>query len=202
MLDSIICALNSIRIFLATNLLELSTLSVAGASFYVSWLTYKRDSGRLDVSVLSSELRNGTTLALEQKGLHIKIVNSGRRPLIVSSIGGDAKWQKFHWIAMRLFGHRTPSWLTPTSFLVSDPAVTNHLAVNGQYKTLHEGQDISIFLPFPQADELFKLIATKCSSFYVFDSIGRKHRASKGMLKKLTSDYYKNDQAPSDSTSS
>ncbi len=189
-MEEIASSINSLLSFVTNHMVELSSFFVAAATFYVSWLSYKRDSGRLDVFVTVGEMRKGQTLALEQIGLHIKIVNSGRRPLIVTSVGGDAKWQFVSRIAFRLLGFRTPGWLKPRAFLVNDPLVTTHLMTGGRYKTLHEGEDISVFLPFPQGKGLLKYIATECSNFYVFDSVGRKHKTSCAVMRKIKNDFF------------
>jgi hypothetical protein len=179
--------------FFKTNIIPISSFFVASASFCVSWLSFKRDSGRLDVSIYLAEVRDGTTLKLEQNGLQIKIVNSGRRPLTVSSIGGDHKGQLFQRVASKILGYRTPQFLKQTAFVLQDDLVTSALTKDGQYKTLLEGNSISIFLPFPKGSDLVGYIAKKCSSFYVFDSIGRKHRAPKAALKKIQYDFQKSD---------
>jgi hypothetical protein len=174
--------------FLKANIIPLSSFFVAASSFCVSWMSYRRDSGRLDISLYLAEVRNGTTLMLEQNGLQINIVNSGRRPLIVTNIGGDIKWQQIYRLAQRILKHRTPSWLTATAFVVHDELVTSAIMKDGNFKTLLEGQSINIFLPFPKGKELMEYISKKCSGFYVFDSMGRKHRVSKGTLAKLSYD--------------
>jgi hypothetical protein len=167
------------------NLTAISSLFVASASFWVSWLTYKRDQGRLDFYVGVGEIWGGQPLVKESDVIQIRIVNSGRRPLIVNSVGGDLKWQKMNRFLFRFF----PNSFKPRCYLFHGPIVTSALMPNGKPRVLSEGENISIQLPLPDSFDFLEQMARDSESVYVFDSLNRKHKAPCGVMRKLRNDY-------------
>ncbi|MNJ99774.1 hypothetical protein D3C87_175550 [compost metagenome] len=178
--------------FKTENLIALSSFFAAGASFWVSWLSYRRDSGQLDFYIGMAEIRNGTTLKKEQDVIHFRIVNAGRRPLIVSQIGGDLKWYRLHQLLSRI----NPKKFQPRAYILDSPIINSSLLQNGRPRLLNEGDFITFYLPLPEANDLLAKIATGSSSIYVFDTIGRKHKAPSGVFKKLSNDFKKSQVDP------
>lgn len=171
--------------FKTESFIALSSFFVAGASFWVSWLSYKRDSGRLDFYVGVGEIWGGQPFQKQRDVIQFRIVNSGRRPLIVNSIGGDNRGEKL----IRFLARYAPNRFKPTAYIFDSPIVTSALTPNGQPRVLHEGESISFHLPLPDSHPLLEKMATGSDSIYVFDTIGRKHRVPGPVLKKLRKDF-------------
>ena len=165
------------------SLIALSSLFAAGASFWVSWLSYKRDSGQIDFYVGVGEILNDRTFKKEQEVIQFRIVNAGRRPLLVSQIGGDPVHQRLNRILTKFNSTKFKS----RAFVLQSPIVNEHLLPRGTPRLLNEGEFLSFYLSLPDANGLAKQLADS-DSIYVFDTVGRKHRVSSGVLKKLRED--------------
>lgn len=174
-----------LQFFNTEKLIAISSFFVAGASFWISWLTYKRDSGRLDFYVGLGEIWDGRPLEKISECIQFRIVNSGRRPLIASSIGGDLKGDKKNCFLSNFF----PKHFRSRAFIIDSPEISESLRPNGKFRVLNEGDFISFFLPLPKYDALFEEMALKSGSIYVFDTVSRKHRVPNGVLKKLAKDF-------------
>lgn len=160
---------------------------VALASLAVSWLAYSRDAGRLDVSVGLGHIWGGRPLQAEQRVIFVKIVNSGRRPIVLSSLGGDLK---FYWLR-RLCGLvLSDRPFARTSFLFMDsPLINAQLMPQGVSRVLQEGESLSVTLPFQDYRDLAATIAGKAGSIYVFDSLSKKHRMPCRGMRKFRTDW-------------
>lgn len=177
-----VCSLLKVENFIAA-----SSFLVALASLAVSWRVYRQDQGRLDVSVGLGEIWGGQPYRVERKVIFIRIVNVGRRPVMLSSIGGDMPYFKLK---------RVMQWvpflrIDPTSYLFTNSIIDSSLMPNGQPKVLHEGEFISITLPWSEHKDAAKVIAKDSSSVYVFDSMNRKHPVRSGLLRKFRRDFQK-----------
>ncbi|PIS10855.1 MAG: hypothetical protein COT73_07090 [Bdellovibrio sp. CG10_big_fil_rev_8_21_14_0_10_47_8] len=164
--------------------IALSSLFVALASFWVSWLSYARDRGRLDFYVGVGEIWGGTPLRREQDVIQFRIVNSGRRPLTVTTIGGDIKGQFFNRMLWRVF----PNTFKPRAYIITSPIVSASIMPNGRYRVLNEGDDISFTMPLPLHQDFLNQMV-EGSSIHVFDSIGRKHYVPCRVFAKLRRDH-------------
>lgn len=151
--------------------LSISSLGVAAASFMVSWRNYSRDSGRLDVSVSIGDVWGGQPIQQEQHVIYIRVVNSGRRPIMLESFGGNARYYLIKRIVHRLCSKSKmdkPSWLFMNSALIDA-----QFRPLGQPKVLQEGQSVTVVIPYDNV--IAEQLATS-SSLYVFDSMSRKHK--------------------------
>jgi hypothetical protein len=151
-------------------LIATSSLFAALASFWVSWLSYSRDRGRLDFYVGVGEIWSGIPLKKTGEAIHFKIINSGRRPMTVTDLGGDENGEFWN----RVLSKVSPDKFKPRAYLITGPIVSPNLRPNGQSRVLNEGDGISFTMPLPAADQFLKQMATG-ASVYIFDSTGRKH---------------------------
>lgn len=174
-----------LQFFNTEKLIAFSSFFVAGASFWISWLTYQRDFGRIDFYVGIGVILEGSPLKITSKVIQFRIVNSGRRPLIVSSIGGDSK----RGIKDFFLNKFLPNQFPIKAYVINSPEIYNSLLPNGKFRVLNEGDSISIGLPLPKYDDLLEVMALKSNSIYVFDTVGRKHKVPSGVLKKLEKDF-------------
>lgn len=166
-------------------LISASSLAVAGASFFVSWLSFSRDSGRLDVSVSLGHIWGGAPLQQEQRIIYIQAVNSGRRPVMLSSFGGDTRFHRLKKIAKSL---RLPLVPEPKSWLfMNSPLIDAQFRPNGQPRVLQEGESVIVTIPYDGNQEVARQLASS-SRLYVFDSMSRKHRVRRGNLRRLRKD--------------
>lgn len=166
-------------------------LSITGSltaisSLTLSYLNYRRDTGRLDVYIGMGKIHGGTPLVAELDAVHIKIVNSGRRPVMITSFGGDNRWQAVNrW----MFG-LVPKYFKPKAFMfmggIYFPALLN--APDGSSKVLQEGHPSQIVYPLPEGKEMARQLS-KAGSVYVFDSIGKRHKVKRAVLRKFRSDF-------------
>jgi hypothetical protein len=167
------------------DILAISSALVAAASFFVSYLSYRRDQGRLDVKVGIWQEMNLQTGVMGNHFIRISAVNSGRRPIVADSVGAFPRWQRPKRILNRLF----PKLFKPVGFFISDPLVIKELTdqKTGKFRVLAEGESIQISLP------LAKVIPansdwSKMHEFYVGDTTGREHRAKRKALRKFVRD--------------
>lgn len=169
----------------AENLIATSSFFVALASLIISLVIYRQDQGRLDFYVGLGEIWGGTPFRMLQNVLQFRIVNSGRRAVILNAIGGDKNGE----FVVSVLSKFNAKKFRTTSFLLHSPAVTEVITSNGQPKTLTEGMSVSFHLPLPEAEETFELIALNCRSVYVIDTVGKKHFVSKGVFRALRNSY-------------
>ena len=167
------------------DLVAFSSAAVAAASFYVSYLTYQRDRGRLDVKV---GVWQEVAIQTGQRGAHfirISAVNSGRRPVVVDSVGAFPRWQRLKRVMNQLF----PSHFTPVGFFIADQRVMQELIDRdtGKYKVLLEGESIQVTLPLAQEIPA-NTDWTRMHDFYVGDTTGREHLAPRRIVKKFVKD--------------
>lgn len=169
-----------------TDFLALSSALVALASFFVSFLNYRRDQGRLDVKV---GIWQEVTVATGMAGpyfIRISAVNSGRRPVVVDSVGAFPRFQRF----MRVLHRFLPRFFKPVGFFITDPAVYKELVdqKTGKYRVLAEGESIQIAIQFPK-DASPRDAWTKIHDFYVGDTTGREHLAKRRIVRKFVEDF-------------
>ena len=177
--------------------LQVSILVLAISSLLMNWVAYRRDSGRLDVSVFTKvarEPKEGASKGAEQDGLYFSIVNSQRRPLSVGQLVGDLRKQFFKRWVYGILGHRTPKFLTPSHFVIDHPTLITALKARDENRVLLEGESILTLLPLPDGQALYEYIAKNCSNVYAVDFSGRRHRTSKATMKKLKNDFLKHER--------
>ena len=167
--------------FQRTDFLAFSSALVAASSFLLSYLTFQRDRGRLDVKVgiWREVTRTGETGA---RFILISAVNSGRRPISVDSVGGFPRWQRSKRILFRFF----PKHFAPVGFLLLDPITRQALidSATGKYRVLSEGESFQIKLPL--SDDIPTITDwTKIHHFYVGDTTGREHYARQRVVRKF-----------------
>lgn len=90
---------------------------------------------------------------------------------------------------VRFLARYWPDYFKPTAYVLQSRYADAVLSPNGAPRVLHEGETISFQLPLPDALEMFEKMAMNSDSTYVFDTIGRKHRVSRAVMKKLKADY-------------
>ncbi|MGE0525467.1 MAG: hypothetical protein AB7P49_00280 [Bdellovibrionales bacterium] len=175
-------------------------VSVSGAvtalaSLTISYLTYRRDSGRLDVYIGLGRIHGGPELTIAQDAIHLKIVNAGRRPVIISSFGGDNPYQVLNRILFPLL----PKLFSPRAFIVTGgiymPALLNNQ--DGTSKVLREGESSQVICPLPQCFSIATQLA-EAGCVYAFDTVGRRHKVKRRVLSKLRKDLreYQREQRP------
>lgn len=147
------------------------------SSLALSYLNYKRDQGRIDIYLGVSEVRDGTTLRIDATGIRFSVVNSGRRPLILTSIGGYPRflfWKKL----LKILTLGKYKW---HAYFFSNPKLQSLLTDNGGHRLYQEGVRNDVFLPFPDAKKLANEIC-KMSEVHVFDSTGKRHRTNRKIM--------------------
>jgi hypothetical protein len=169
------------------DLLALSSALVALASFFVSYLGYRRDQGRLDVKVgIWREVT--ATGEMGKHFIRISAVNSGRRPVVVDSVGAFPRFQRLK----RVFHRFLPRLFQPVGFFITDPLVYKELVdqKTGKYRVLTEGESIQITIPLSNGIIAKGDLANWANihDFYVGDTTGREHRARRRMVRKFIED--------------
>lgn len=166
--------------FQRNDLLAISSLLVAASSFCVSYLSYKRDQGRLDVKIGIWQEVNLQTGVKNGDFIRISIVNSGRRPVVVDSIGAFPRWQRIKRFLHEIY----PKRFTPVGFFIADPLVMNALidSSTGKYRVMKEGESMQVAIPLP------KIIHSKTKwlemhEFYVSDTTGCEYYCKRKVLK-------------------
>lgn len=169
-----------------TNLaLSISGFFVAAASFFVSWLAFSRDAGRLDVSVSLGHIYSGPeNLTQKERIVSIQVVNSGRRPVLLGSFGGDAKYNGIKKVS-KFF--RLP-WEPRSWVLMGSQLVDVHFRPGGRARVLQEGESLTVPLPYTDSKKLVQQM-TKSACLYVFDSTSKKYRVKRRSLSKLRKDF-------------
>ncbi len=104
---------------------------------------------------------------------------------MLDQIGGDLKGQRI----LRMLSNLNADVFKSRAYILNGPKVDNHLMPSGQRRVLNEGESFSFQMPMPEADALLKQLAKDSDSIYIFDTIGRKHRVPRRVLKKLRRDY-------------
>lgn len=156
---------------------------VAVASFYISKLTFKRDAGQLDVSLSVGEIYDEASGKKGPHTLRIEVVNSGRRPLVLRSLGG----KRSVWVQLveKLRGKDGLSH----SYL-SGAEIRRMIFDGPKSRTLHEGEMTDALIMITTEKELAGLTKTFCelSTFFAIDSLGKTHTMKKKVLKRLKRD--------------
>lgn len=160
-----------------------SSFFVSLASFTVSWLSYKRDSGRCDVFVGMGSIFDRTSKAGNPTIL-LKIVNSGRRPIIINLIGGDLKGQFINRCLDKIFRSRKKA----IAFFLDSPLIRTALMPDGHSRVLEEGHEITVCLPLPECISNLEQMANESDSIYAIDTLGRKHYVPKRVLRTFKAD--------------
>lgn len=159
----------------------------AASSLLVSILSFRRDYGRLDVSIGQWNVFNmATSEYTGESYIRISAVNSGRRPIVIDSIGGFPNF----WRLRKLLNQLLPNYFDIVGFFIADPVVNKQMIdEKGEYKTLLEGQKITVSIPIKKDD-----IKTALKSwddfavFYIADSTGKCHFVKQRVLKKFKKD--------------
>jgi len=159
----------------------------AASSLLVSILSFRRDYGRLDVYIgqwnvfdMSKSEYTGETY------IRISAVNSGRRPIVIDSIGGFPKFWRFRKILNQLL----PNYFDIVGFFIADPIVNKQMIDSkGEYKTLLEGEKLTVSIPIKKTDTSTALKSWEdFSVFYIADSTGKCHFVKQRVLKKFKKD--------------
>jgi hypothetical protein len=182
--------LSELQIFFGTTLQEIiaisglvcsvSSVAIALLSFRLSRQSFARDDGKIDFSISYNEVMNGQTFAKEGEVIHLKAINVGRRPVILSSIGGDKSG-----CITRLISKVTLDKLERTSVMFYGPSVGPLLIKNGSPATLHEGESAGVTLELPKFAALGDQICKDCKTLYLDDSMGRRHFVTEKVLKRF-----------------
>ncbi len=152
------------------------SLIVAILSLLINLIPLWRDRARIDFSLYLAELGSfkNNVFVKESDQYAFRIVNSGRRPITVTHVGGvtkdDCIVQFWLWRLTGLF--------SPRMFIINDPGLKNLLKdKDGNDRTLNEGEYSSGSVQIDPT--LFRNNGgMRARQFHVIDSVGRYHRLS------------------------
>lgn len=173
-------------------LISLVGMITAISSLVISISSYKQDQGRLDVNIGVWDIMKSQTLKnTGESVMRVSIVNSGRRPVTIDSLGAFTKFLRVHKI-LKIF---SPKMFSNKGFFFTDPKILQQIYPNGESKVLHEGEKLIITLPLAKSVTKSTKSWTEVEVFYVADSTGRLHFAPTQNLKKFKIDlnnFYQN----------
>jgi hypothetical protein len=150
------------------------SLVVAILSLVINLVPLIRDRARIDFSLYLAEAGSfvGNKFVKTEDSYAFRVVNSGRRPVTITHVGGVTdEVSFFHYWLWRLTG-----LVPPRMFYVSDPGLTTLLkSPNGGDRTLGEG-DFSFGSVKIDLNIARKSGGMKARQYHVIDSLGRYHR--------------------------
>jgi hypothetical protein len=166
-----------------SDLIALLSLLVAALSLIINIVPLWRDKARIDFSLYLADLGSFHHNKFVKEGDYyaFRVVNSGRRPITITHVGGvTSEVNFFHYWAWRLTGLSAPRM-----FLINDPGLTALLKdTSGNDRTLNEGEysfgSVKIDLAISK-----KSGGMTARQFHVVDSVGRYHRLSRSAHRKL-----------------
>lgn len=159
------------------------SLIVAILSLVINLVPLIRDRARIDFSLYLAEAGSfqGNSFVKDGDYYAFRIVNSGRRPITITHVGGVTdEVGCLHYWAWRLTG-----FFSPRMFFVNDPGLKELLKrPDGSDKTLAEGEysfgSVKIDLNVARQSG-----GMKARQFHVIDSLGRYHRLPSSAHRKL-----------------
>lgn len=157
-----------------SDLIALLSLVVAALSLIINIIPLWRDKARIDFSLYLADLGSFQQNKFVKEGDYyaFRIVNSGRRSITITHVGGvTSEVNFFHYWTWRLTG-----LFAPRMFFINDPGLTTLLKDStGNDRTLNEGEysfgSVKIDLAISK-----KSGGMTARQFHVVDSLGRYHR--------------------------
>ncbi len=148
--------------------------------------TYKRDQGRLDVKIGVWNVLNMETMQpTDESYIRISIVNSGRRPVVIDSLGG---FPRFWWVRRKLHSW-FPNAFDIVGFFSAHQIVEKQLRDSrGEYQILSEGKKLTVSIPIARNRRAGTRSWDEVAVFYAGDSMGRCHYVPSGVLRKFKTD--------------
>jgi hypothetical protein len=170
-----------------SNFSTITNFAVALSSLVVSCLAYKRDNGRFIVSVDIGEIFQPAPHVKIADALIIRVINTGRRPMILRSISSEHRWNKIKRIInyfLSLFlakkHHYNYKWLQ-----LNYPQVMNAVFNNNKSRVVNEGEVVDVVIDFPAGLEIAKKIISHYPRFYASDSLDTQYYISRKNFKSL-----------------
>lgn len=168
----------------SSDLIALLSLMVAALSLIINIIPLWRDRARIDFSLYLADMGAFHQGQFVKEGDYyaFRIVNSGRRPITITHVGGvTSEVNLFHYWSWRLTG-----LFAPRMFFINDPGLTTLLKdTSGNDRTLNEDEysfgSVKIDLSISK-----KSGGMKAHQFHVIDSVGRYHRLPWSAHRKLS----------------
>lgn len=156
------------------------------SSLAISFSSYRRDQGRLDVSIGVWKVADPRTMQpTDETYIRISMVNSGRRPIVIDSLGGFP----WFWRPRGVLNYWMPTWFPIVGFFLADPLVQQQiLDGKGEYKMLTEGQKLTVTVPIKKSAGQANKSWDSVHVFYVGDSTGKCHFVPRRLLRKFKKD--------------
>jgi hypothetical protein len=175
--------------FLNTNVtlvISFVGMLIAISSLAISASTYKRDQGRLDVKIGVWNVLNMETMQpTDESYIRITMVNSGRRPVVVDSLGGFPRF----WRVRRRLHSCFPNTFDIVGFFLADQIVEKQLRdPRGEYQILSEGKKLTVSIPIARNRRAGTRTWDEVAAFYAGDSMGRCHYVPSQVLNKFKTD--------------
>ena len=166
-----------------SDLIAALSLIVAILSLVINLVPLLRDRARIDFSLYLAEAGNfvGNKFVKTEDSYAFRIVNSGRRPVTITHVGGVTDEVSF----VNYWFWRVTGLFPPRMFFINDPGLAVLLkSPDGSDRTLAEGEycfgSVKIDLSIAR-----KSGGLKARQFHVIDSVGRYHRLSWSAHRKL-----------------
>lgn len=167
-----------------TTFVPFCALLTSLSSLFVSVLVYRRDTGRLLVSIGVWDVYNPDTGTFTDKSsVRISIVNYGRRPIAMDGLGGyNGFWRtrKFlnQWFP-RLFDMKG-------TFFMGQEIARSILDESRRPRVITEGQRVDIYFPYvtgqPPPD------FARCDTLWISDTAGKNHYVPPHIFEKFKKD--------------
>ena len=158
----------------ASDVIAALSLVVAILSLSINLIPVLRDRARIDFSLYLAEAGSFQDNRFVKTGdfYAFRVVNSGRRPVTVTHVGGVSyKVGFFNYWFWRFTGLGSPRM-----FFINDPGLMELLKrPDGSDKTLAEGESSFGSVKIDR-DAVRRLGGLRARQFHVLDSLGRYHR--------------------------
>jgi hypothetical protein len=151
-------------------------------SYFMSRLAVLRDTGRLGVKIYMGSIHVLSSMKKERTVVHIEVVNTGRRNVTLSSVGGKTANHRLRAVLRVLtFGK-----VQTRGYVFMGPEARSLLfGADNQRRVLHEGEVATMQIELPDDAEKVSAFMKNSGTFGVTDTTGREYLVRSSQLKTL-----------------